>query len=111
MSRIGVFGAGTWGIALARMLSGTNNEVTVWSAHQETVDNLKKTRRQKNLSNVVLPENLIYTTDIEETCRDQQIIVIAVPSIYVRETVRKAAPFITENRSSLMSPRASKQKH
>ncbi|MBQ6654517.1 MAG: NAD(P)H-dependent glycerol-3-phosphate dehydrogenase [Erysipelotrichaceae bacterium] len=96
MSRIGVFGAGTWGIALARMLSGTNNEVTVWSAHQETVDNLKKTRRQKNLSNVVLPENLIYTTDIEETCRDQQIIVIAVPSIYVRETVRKAAPFITE---------------
>ncbi|MBR5048578.1 MAG: NAD(P)H-dependent glycerol-3-phosphate dehydrogenase [Erysipelotrichaceae bacterium] len=95
MSRIGVFGAGTWGIALARMLRGNSNEVTVWSAHRETVDNLRETRRQKNLPNVVLPEGLIYTTDIEETCRDQEIIVIAVPSIYVRETVRKAAPYVT----------------
>ncbi|MCR5067669.1 MAG: NAD(P)H-dependent glycerol-3-phosphate dehydrogenase [Erysipelotrichaceae bacterium] len=94
MSRIGVFGAGTWGIALARMLSGSNNEVTVWSAHQETVDNLRKTRRQKNLPNVELPEELVYTTDIEETCRDKEIILVVVPSIHVRETVRRFAPYV-----------------
>ena len=97
MSKIGVFGAGTWGIALARMLAGSDNEVTVWSAHQETVDRLKLTRRQKNLPNVVLPESLAYTTDAEETCRDKDIILVVVPSIYVRETMRKLAPFVNKN--------------
>ncbi len=94
MSKIGVFGAGTWGIALARMLAGNNNEVTVWSAHQETVERLKATRRQKNLPNVELPESLIYTTDAEATCRNKEIILVVVPSIYVRETVRQFAPYV-----------------
>ena len=94
MSRIGVFGAGTWGIALARMLCGSGHEVTVWSAHEQTIENLKATRRQKNLPNVELPEELNYSWNIEETCRDKEVILIAVPSIYVRETVRKIAPFV-----------------
>ena len=30
--RIGILGAGTWGMALARMLADCDKEVTVWSA-------------------------------------------------------------------------------
>lgn len=32
MARIGILGAGTWGIALARMLSNSGHDVMVWSA-------------------------------------------------------------------------------
>ena len=32
MTKIGVLGAGTWGIALARMLAVNGRDVTVWSA-------------------------------------------------------------------------------
>ena len=32
MSNIGVLGAGTWGIALARMLCNNGHRVSVWSA-------------------------------------------------------------------------------
>ncbi|MCR5637988.1 MAG: glycerol-3-phosphate dehydrogenase, partial [Lachnospiraceae bacterium] len=32
MDKIGVLGAGTWGIALARLLANKGDEVTVWSA-------------------------------------------------------------------------------
>ena len=32
MTKIAVFGAGTWGIALARLLAVHGKDVTVWSA-------------------------------------------------------------------------------
>ena len=37
MAKIGVLGAGTWGMALARMLQLSGNEVTVWSALEREV--------------------------------------------------------------------------
>ena len=40
MAKIGVLGAGTWGMALARMLSNSGREVTVWSALPQEVDEL-----------------------------------------------------------------------
>ena len=40
--RIGVIGAGTWGMALSRMLYNTGNAVTVWSALSEEIDRLSK---------------------------------------------------------------------
>ena len=41
---IGVLGAGTWGMALARMLTVSGNDVQVWSAIEAEVDNLSTTR-------------------------------------------------------------------
>jgi len=55
MSSIGIFGAGTWGIALARMLSNSGHEVTVWSALPTEIEELDRTRRQKNLPNMEIP--------------------------------------------------------
>ena len=37
MSKINVIGAGTWGMALARMLSNSGHEVKVWSALPEEI--------------------------------------------------------------------------
>lgn len=45
MEKIGVLGAVTWGMALARMLSNSGHEVTVWSALPQEVDELSTTRR------------------------------------------------------------------
>ena len=36
--KIGVIGAGTWGIALARMLTNSGHDVTVWSAIEKEID-------------------------------------------------------------------------
>ena len=38
MRKIGVLGAGTWGMALARMLCNAGNEVIVWSAIGQEID-------------------------------------------------------------------------
>ena len=94
--KIGVLGAGTWGIALARMLANAGKTVTVWSAIAEEVDTLDQTRRHKNLPGMEIPEQIRFTKEIREACTDQDIVLFAVPSVFVRSTAQKAAPYITE---------------
>lgn len=94
--KIGVFGAGTWAMALARMLCNSGHEVTVWSAIPEELTILAETRRHKNLPGAVLPETIRYTAEMEEVCREKDILLCAVPSVYVRSTIRAARPFVPD---------------
>ena len=94
MSSIGVLGAGTWGTALARMLCNSGHEVTVWSVSAEEVRNLSSTRRHPNLPGCALPEGIRFTGEIAEACREKEILLCAVPSVYVRSTIRAARPYI-----------------
>ena len=93
--RIGVIGAGTWGVALARMLTNSGNDVTVWSAIGEEIDELGSTRRHRNLPGAVIPEATKFTKELKEAAEDAEIILLAVPSVYVRSTVARLAPMIT----------------
>ena len=97
MEQIGVLGAGTWGIALARMLANTGNSVTVWSAIEEEIHRLSRSRRHPNLPGAEIPESIRFTAEIGEACTGQGLILFAVPSPYVRDTARKAAPYIAQN--------------
>ena len=45
MTKIAVFGAGTWGIALARLLAVHGKDVTVWSAIPAELKALSTTHR------------------------------------------------------------------
>ena len=96
MTKIGVLGAGTWGMALARMLQLSGNEVTVWSALEREVEEFSATRRHPNLPGMEIPEGIRFTKDIEEACRDKEILLFAVPSPFVRATARKAAPYVKD---------------
>ena len=97
MAKIGVLGAGTWGMALARMLQLSGNEVTVWSALEREVEEFSATRRHPNLPGMEIPEEIRFTKDMEEVCRDKEILLFAVPSPFVRATARKAAKYVKDN--------------
>lgn len=92
--RIGIIGAGTWGMALARMLSNSGHGVQVWSPHSETVDRLAATRTQKNLPDMIIPEEVRFTKEMGQVCKNKDLLVFAVPSIYVRPAARQASPFV-----------------
>jgi len=94
MHKIGVLGAGTWGMALARMLCVNGDDVTVWSALEDEVKDYSETRRHKNLPKMIIPDELKFTADIEEVCKDKDLLVFAVPSVFVRQTARQANPYI-----------------
>ena len=97
MTKIGVLGAGTWGMALARMLQLSGNEVTVWSALEREVEEFSATRRHPNLPGMEIPEEILFTKDMEEVCRDKEILLFAVPSPFVRATARKAAKYVQDH--------------
>ena len=96
MKKIGVLGAGTWGMALARMLCNGGHSVTVWSALEQEIDEFSATRRHPNLPGMVIPDAIEFTKDIEKACRQKDILLFAVPSVFVRGTARKAAPYICD---------------
>ena len=96
MRKIGVLGAGTWGMALARMLSINGHAVTVWSALEKEVDEFSTTRRHPNLPGMEIPKEIAFTKQIDEVCAGMDILLFAVPSVFVRATARKAAPYITD---------------
>ena len=96
MVRIGVLGAGTWGMALARMLANMQYSVTVWSALEREVDEYSRTRRHPNLPGMVIPDSIVFTGNAEEACTDKDILLFAVPSVFVRSTARTAAPCIPD---------------
>lgn len=96
MQKIGVLGAGTWGVALARMLSNTGNAVTVWSAVESEIDALSETHIHPNLKDCKIPQSIVFTKNLEQACVNQDIILFAVASVYVRRTARAARAFIPD---------------
>lgn len=96
MSSIGVLGAGTWGMALARMLYNNGHEVCVWSALPNEVEQFSATRRHPNLPGMVIPEGIAFTGEIAQVCCRRDILLFAVPSPFVRNTARLAAPYVSD---------------
>ena len=94
--KIGVIGAGTWGVALARMLTNSNHDVVVWSAIDEEIDALKATRTHKNLPGAVIPEGTKFTKALSEAVVGMDILLLAVPSVFVRATTAKLAEFVID---------------
>ncbi len=96
MSRIGVLGAGTWGTALGVLCAGNGHDVTVWSALPAEIEEMSETRRQKNLPGMIIPQEVHLTASLEEVCRDAEILLFVVPSVFVRSTAGNAAQYIPD---------------
>ena len=96
MAEIGILGSGTWGIALARMLTYCGHDVTVWSAIPEEIDILSSTRKQKNLPEMIIPTGIRFTKNIAEVCGGKDLLLFAVPSVFVRSAAKAAAPYIVD---------------
>ena len=95
MKRIGVLGAGTWGMALTRMLAKSGHAVSVWSAVEKEIDEFSVTRRHPNLPGMEIPQEVTFTKDIAQVCKDKDILLFAVPSPFVRSTAAKASQYVT----------------
>lgn len=94
--KIGVIGAGTWGVALARMLTNSAHDVIVWSAIEEEIHELESTRVHKNLPGAKIPEATAFTTNLRTATVGKDLLLLAVPSVYVRATVARLAEFVRD---------------
>ena len=89
MAKVGIIGAGSWGTALAVLLHNNGHEVTVWSIIKEEIAMLNAEHEHKDkLPGVKLPEDMIFTTDLQAAVANKETLVMAVPSAFTRSTAR-----------------------
>lgn len=97
MANIAVIGAGSWGTALAALLSNNGNNITIWSCVESEVEMLKEFHEQKDkLPGVILKDDMVFTTSLEDAMKDKDVLVLAVPSPFTRSTAHNMAAYIKE---------------
>lgn len=95
--KIGVLGAGSWGTALAVLLHENGHEVTLWSIDKREVAMIDEKREQvEKLPGVRIPDRIAVTNDVESSVTGKDILVMAVPSIFIRSTSKMIAPYVKE---------------
>lgn len=97
MANVGIMGAGSWGTALALLLHKNGHQVTVWSINEDEVKMLStKREHESKLPGVKIPEDMVFTSDLEAAVKGRDFLVLAVPSPYTRSTSRNMSPYIPE---------------
>ena len=92
MTTIAVLGAGSWGVALARLLDQNGHDVRLWEYDPQLADILREDRELKfKLPGVKLSESIGLTSDLAEAVLHADVVVFATPAAFVRETCRSVA--------------------
>ena len=86
--KISVLGAGGWGTTLAILLHYNGHNVTLWEYKKSySRDLIKKRLNTLYLPGIKIPKEILITHDIEESTDDKNLIVLAVPSQFLRSVV------------------------
>ncbi len=89
MADIGIIGAGSWGTALAWLLNNNGHKCIMYSALKEEIDMFNTYHENKDkLPGVILSDDTTFTIDIGEAIKGRDVIVMAVPSKFVRSTAK-----------------------
>ncbi|RUM60587.1 MAG: NAD(P)-dependent glycerol-3-phosphate dehydrogenase [Persephonella sp.] len=86
---VGIIGSGSWGTALAQVFSEKCSTVKLWGRNKKLIESINKEKINfKYLPEIILNENIKGTTDLEEIFLTSDIIVIAIPTQVIRETLK-----------------------
>lgn len=87
MKKATVLGDGGWGTALALLLLANGHDVTLWGHSPEDLNVIRKKRENKYLKGVFIPTDLKLESDPETAVKDAELIVLAIPSQFMRESL------------------------
>lgn len=81
--KIGILGAGAYAMAMASVFYNNKCKIGIWSNSEDEVNELLR-NRQSNKIDYDIPEDFVITTNMKLVIDNAGIIVIAVPSKFVR---------------------------
>ncbi len=95
--RIAVIGAGSWGTALANLLSKKGDDVTLWVYEGDLAARLPATRvNDLYLDGIDLDERLQYTGELAAAVRGREAVVLVSPSQVLRRVLEQLRPALPE---------------
>ena len=90
MQKVCILGDGSWGTTLAILLFEKGYQVTLWSYNAKYAALLDKKRENiKFLPFIPIPDGINITASLNSALEDKDFIIIAVPSVYFRDIVKK----------------------
>lgn len=97
--KVAVIGAGSWGMALSKVLAENGHDVLVWS-RPETAELVREINEEhtntRYFKDVVFPESISATTDLEAAIADREIILIVIPTVGIRPIAKQLNDLIKD---------------
>ena len=97
-NNIAVLGAGSWGTAIIKMLCENVNEVLWYVRNSDHANEIIKLKRNpKYLKDLEIDvDKLLISSDIEMIIKKSNIIILAIPSPYINESLEKYKPILNQ---------------
>jgi len=93
--KVAFLGGGSFGTALAVMLSNKGIHTSIWTIDEACVSDINvKRENHKYLPDVKISDNVTAYGNLQEAIKDCKIIVLAVPSQVIRTVARQVAPLL-----------------
>lgn len=97
-----VLGAGSWGTALASLLSRNGHHVTLWGRDKAAMLAMQSSRENtRYLPGIALPESLNCCSEYESTLEGVDAVLLGTPTKAFAETIKAIAPKLSENQRLL----------
>ncbi len=99
MKKIAVLGAGAFGFAIAKVIGENESEkqICIYDINDKFIEHIKKTREHPVFhEDTKLPENIIPTTDIETAVKDTDLLVLAIPTKYLRDAIKEFSAYLKD---------------
>lgn len=96
--KVSIVGAGSWGTALAILLSSNGHQVSMWSCFKDEVDMLNSKREHTSkLPGVHIPDDILCTADQEKALDGADAVIMVVPSHTVRKNANEISKYIKKD--------------
>lgn len=94
LGKIGIIGNGSWGTAIAKILTDNGHNIYWWVRNETAVNNLLSRYHNPNyLSSVrFLPETITPTNNLKEVLEQCQTVIVCVPSAYAQSVIESVDP-------------------
>ncbi|MGB9464182.1 MAG: NAD(P)H-dependent glycerol-3-phosphate dehydrogenase [Candidatus Acidiferrum sp.] len=97
MKRIAILGGGSWGTALAIVLSRTHkpHEISLWVRHAALAESIRRDRENKlYLPGHKLPETVRVTHDAAASLENAGMVIGAIPTAHARSVYQRMLPHV-----------------
>ena len=101
---ITVLGDGAWGSAIAQLLSLNNHTVTLWGPFPDYIAEMNKYRSNPRfLPSVSFSDNIIFSPSLKNAVTNSEILVLALPSQYIRKLLNDFKPFFDSKKHIIVN--------
>lgn len=107
--KVGVLGAGAFGLALSHILVKNKVTVEMWTHNEEEAKVLDIKRISKKLDGYKIPKEIKFSTNLEETVNGKDLIVMAIPAFAFEDVTKQLSKYIKKNQPVLIATKGIQQ--